>query len=68
MGKKMFILLCLIPYYGGIGCTRLYLKARTSKAPKYLPVQEIRMLLFADEVDTILAFHAIMGCDSVWPW
>ena len=46
-------------------CTRLYMKAGTSNAPKYFPVHEIRMLLSIDLVDTVLAFHAITGWDSV---
>ena len=42
------------------------MKAGTSNAPKHLPgVHEIRMLLYFDLVDTILAFHAITGCDNV---
>ena len=42
-----------------------YMKAGTSNAPKYFPVHEIRMLLSIDLVDTLLAFHAISGYDSV---
>ena len=41
------------------------MKAVTSNAPKYFPVHEIRMLLYIDLVDTVLAFHAITGCDNV---
>lgn len=43
----------------------IYMKSGTSKVPKYFPVHEIRMLLSADQVDTLLVFHAVTGCDSV---
>ena len=59
------VLLLLLAHYDKIGCTHLYMKAGTSNAPKYFPVHEIRMLLSNDLVDTLLAFHAITGCDSV---
>ena len=54
------MLLLLITHYAGMGCTRLYMKAGM-----YFPVHEIQMLLSIDLVDTLLAFHAITGCDSV---
>uniref|UniRef100_UPI00358E4F58 protocadherin-15 n=1 Tax=Myxine glutinosa TaxID=7769 RepID=UPI00358E4F58 len=57
------VLLLLLAHYDKMGCTRLYMKAGMSKAPKYFPVHEIRMS--ADQVDTLLAFHAVTGCDSV---
>ena len=59
------VLLLLLAHYDRIQCKRLYMKAGRSKAPKYLPVHEIHMLLSADQVDTLLAFHAVTGCDSV---
>ncbi|KAK2152013.1 hypothetical protein LSH36_342g04007 [Paralvinella palmiformis] len=52
-------------HYDSMACTRLYMKAGTSKAAKYFPVHEIGMLLSPDQVDTPLAFHSIIGCDSV---
>ena len=59
------VLLLLLAHYDRMGCTSLYMKAGTSKAPKYFPVHEIRNLLSPDLVDTLLAFHAVTGCDSV---
>ena len=35
------------------------------KAGMYFPVHEIQMLLCIDLVNTLLAFHATTGCDSV---
>lgn len=39
----------------------------TSKTPvlKYLPVLEIHELLSTDQLQTLLAFHVVTGCDSV---
>ncbi len=52
------VLLLLLARYDRMGCTRLYMKAGMSNAPKCFPVHEIRMLLSIDLVDTLLAFHA----------
>ena len=46
-------------------CTRLYKKAGTAKAPKYYPVHAIPMMLSAHQIDTLLAFHVVIGSDSV---
>ena len=59
------VLLLLLAHYDKMGCTRLYMKAGTSKEPKYFPVHAIREVLSADQIDTLLAFHAVTGCDSV---
>ena len=59
------VLLLLLAHYDRIGCTYLYMKAGTSKDPKYFPVHDIHKLLSDDQVDTLLAFHALTGCDSV---
>ncbi len=59
------VLLLLLAHYDKMGCAYLYMKAGTSKAPKYFPVHEIHKLLSPDQLDTILAFHALTGCDSV---
>ena len=39
------VLLLLLAHYSLIDCTRLYVKAGTSKAPKYFPVHEIHQNL-----------------------
>ena len=59
------VLLLLLAHYARMRCIRLYMKAETSNAPKYFPVHEIRKLLFIDLEDTLLAFRAVTGCDSV---
>ena len=59
------VLLLLLAHCDRVGCTRLYTKAGTSNAPKYVAVHETRMLLSIDLVDTLLLSHAITGCNSV---
>ena len=58
-------LLLLLAHYSRIYCIRLYMKAGTSKAPKYFPVREIHQNLSVEQLDTLLTFHAVTGCDSV---
>ena len=41
------------------------MKAGTSKAPKYIPVHAIQMVLSSNPMDWLIAFHAIIGSDSV---
>ena len=43
----------------------LFMKAGTSKHPRYSPVHEIRRQIPFDQVSVILASHAITGCYSV---
>ena len=52
--------LLLLAHYDRMGCTHIYMKTGM-----YFPVHEIHMLLSIDLVDTLLAFHAITGCDGV---
>ena len=58
--RETYVLLLLLAHYDRLGCTRLYMKTGM-----YFPVHEIQMLLYIDLVDTLLAFHAITGCDNV---
>ena len=48
-----------------IRCTYVYMKAGTSKDPKFFPVHEIHRILSEDQLDTLLAFYALTECDSV---
>ena len=59
------VLLLLLAHCSRIDCTRLYMKAGTSKASKYLPVHEIHQNLSVEQLDTLLASHAVTGCVSV---
>ena len=46
-------------------CKNLWLKAGTYKKPKYFPIHELHQDLPKSQIESILAFHAITGCDSV---
>ena len=59
------MLLLLVAHYDRIGCSNAYLKAGSSKNPQYIPVHDIQKAITDSQVDTLLAFHAITGCDSV---
>ena len=50
---------------GAANRLHLYMKAGTSNAPKYFTVQDICMLVSADQVDILLAYHATTGCYCV---
>ena len=59
------VLVLLLPHYDKMGCTNLLMKTGTSKHPKYIPVHAIHCQVPIGQVSSILAFHAITGCDSV---
>ena len=57
----------LIAHIDKMRCKQLWMKAGTSKKPKYLPIHTIRERLKNSvcKIETILPFHAITGCDTV---
>ncbi|CAH3185140.1 unnamed protein product [Porites lobata] len=57
----------LIAHIDKMRCKQLWMKAGTSKKPKYLPIHTIRERLknSVSKIETILPFHAITGCDTV---
>ena len=61
------ILILLLAHFSKCTCLQLWLKAGTLKKPKYVPIHTIRdQLGLSDQVyQTMLAFHAITGCDTV---
>ena len=61
------VFLLLVSHFDKMSCKELWMKAGTSKKPKYLPIHVIRENLKQKipEVETILSFHAITGCDTV---
>ena len=59
------ILVLLLAHFGKMPCKNLWLKAATYKKPKYFPIHELHQDLPKSQIDLILAFHAITGCDSV---
>ena len=59
------VLLPLLTYFKLINCTYLWMEEGTLKNPKYIPVHDIYRKLASNQVDSMLAFHAITGCDTV---
>ncbi|KAG1680854.1 hypothetical protein GQR58_012109 [Nymphon striatum] len=61
------ITIILLAHFDSMHCEKLWLKAGTSKQPKYIPIHEIRNTLSFEQpvLDALLAFHAIAGCDTV---
>ncbi|KAG1683971.1 hypothetical protein GQR58_009569 [Nymphon striatum] len=61
------ITIILLAHFDSMHCEKLWLKAGTSKKPKYIPIHEIRNTLSFEEpvLDALLAFHAITGCDTM---
>ncbi|CAH3174764.1 unnamed protein product [Porites lobata] len=57
----------LIAHIDKMRCKQLWMKAGTSKKPKYLPIHTVRERLknSVSKIETILPFHAITGCDTV---
>jgi len=59
------VLVLLIAHFDKMQCTQLWMKAGTSKKPKYIPIHNIHQGLPSSQVEALLSFHAITGCDSV---
>ena len=57
----------LVSHLDKMSCKQLWMRAGTSKKPKYLPIHTIREHLKESipEVETNFPFHAITGCDTV---
>ena len=59
------ILVLLLAHFEKMPCKNLWLKAGTYKKPKYFPIHELHQDLPKSQIESILAFHAITGCDNV---
>ena len=59
------ILVLLLAHFEKMPCKNLWLKAGTYKKPKYFPIHELHQDLPKSQIESILAFYAIIGCDSV---
>ena len=64
------IAVLLLTHFDKMECKTLWLKSETSKKPKYIPIHKIRTTLALEQsfLDTVPAFHAITGCDTVFPF
>ena len=58
-------LVLLLAHYDKLSCTNLLMKVDTPKHPTYIPLHDIRRQIPIEHVSSILAFHAITGCDNV---
>ena len=65
LARDTDIAILLLAHFIKIPCETLWLKAGTSSKPKYIPIHEIWETFEQSVLDTILAFHAITGCDTV---
>ena len=65
IAHDMDVLVLLITHYEKMGCTTLMMKAGTLKNPEYIPIHDIHRQIPKDQISSMLAFHAITGCDSV---
>ena len=65
--KDTNILVLHIAHYNKMTCTNLWMKARTSKQYKYIPVHTICecLLLEADGLESLISFHVLTGSASV---
>ena len=61
------VYLLLVSHFDKMSCKQLWMKADTSKKPKYHPIHMIRenLMQTVPGVETIFSFHAITGCDTV---
>ena len=59
------VLILLVAHFASMQCTRLWMKSGTAKKQKYLPIHDIHQQFQKSELDSLIAFHAITGCDSV---
>ena len=60
------VLVLMVANFGRMSCTKLWMKARTMKTPKYVPVHGMRRELgLANYVYEILpVFHSVTGCTT----
>ena len=59
------VLVLLAAHFDKMPCTQLWMKAGTLQKPKYIPIHILHQELPPCQVETLLSFHAITGCDSV---
>ena len=61
------VLILLIAHFGKMKCKQLWLRMGTSKKPRHIPIHKVHETLRAQvpNIENILAFHAITGCDTV---
>ena len=60
------VFLLLVAHFDRMQCKQLWMKAGTSKKPKFLPIHTVHesLKLQIPDIDTILSFHALTGNDN----
>jgi len=64
MTRDTDVVLLLAHHFAKMKCSYLWVMSGTARDTKYIPVHDICQKLSADQVTTLMAFHAITGCDS----
>ena len=62
--RDIDVLLFLVAHFDGVSCKKLFMKAGTSPTPKIFPAQDIQKTISSEQLWSVLAFHAITGCNS----
>jgi hypothetical protein len=58
------VLLLLVYHFQRMGCEQLWMMSGTSKKRRYIPIGLVFNNLPSGSVSTLLAFHALTGCDT----
>ena len=58
------VLLLLVSHFQRIQCQHLWMKSGTSKKRRYIPIDEVFNKLPSGSASSLLAFHALTGCDT----
>jgi len=62
--RDIDVLLLLIYHFTSVQCQRLWIMTGTSKKRRYVPIHHVHKNLLTESVTSLLAYHAITGCDT----
>ena len=63
--RDTYVLILMVAHFAAMQCNRLWMKSGTAKKQKYLPIHDKHKQYQQSQLDALIAFHAITGCDSV---
>ena len=58
------VFLMLVYHFNKMRCKNLWMMAGTSKVRRFIPIHEVHRCMSPEVVASLLAFHAISGCDT----
>ena len=58
------VLLLLVSHFQRMQCQHIWMKSGTSKKRRYIPIDEVFNKLPSGSPSSMLAFHALTGCDT----